>query len=74
MIFKDQWFLKIILPAMGALDFYNIHHGFSIVVTLPEAWWIFMAFTTEPQLFSLQLRWNKNIWHSLQNLSYNHPT
>ena len=73
-ITKNQWFLKIILPASGGLEFYGIHRGFSIVVIPPEAGWIFMAFTAESQLFLPRLRWGKNIWHSLQNLSYNHPT
>ena len=56
MITKDQWFLKIIVPASGGLDFYDIHCGFSIVVTPPKVEWIFMTFTTKPQLFSPQLR------------------
>ena len=52
---KDQWFLKIILPALGRLDFYGFHHGFSIVITPPKAGWIFIVFTTEPQQFSTRV-------------------
>ena len=55
MITKDQWFLKIILPAWGEQDFYSFYYKFSIVVTLLKTEWIFMTFTIEPQLFSIHL-------------------
>ena len=64
-ITKNKWFLKIILPASGGLDFYGIHSRFSIVVTPPQAEWIFIAFTAELQLFSTRLKQDKNIWHLL---------
>ena len=62
----------MILPNSGGLDFYGIHPGFFIVVTSLEAGYIFIAFTAKPQLFSPRLRRGENIWHLLQNLSYNH--
>ena len=52
---KNQWFLKIILPTSGGQDFYGFHRRFLIVVISPEAGWIFVAFTIEPQLFSTRL-------------------
>ena len=33
MITKYQWFLKIIQPHLGGLDFYNFHHRFLIDAT-----------------------------------------
>ena len=33
MITKYQWFLKIIQPPSGGLDFYDFHHWFSINAT-----------------------------------------
>ncbi len=39
-------------PARGGLDFYGFHCRFSLIVTPPEAGWIFMAFTWDFQLLS----------------------
>ena len=45
---------------------------FSIIVTPPEAWWIFMAFTTDSQILSLRLRRSRLLWILLQILNYCH--